>query len=35
LSPGRRTNRENFRTCQRTIMVLPLLFFTSMKIMHL
>jgi hypothetical protein len=31
LSPGRCTNRENFRSCQRTIMVLLFSFLESMK----
>jgi hypothetical protein len=31
LSPGRCTNRENFRRCQRTILFLLLLFLESMK----
>jgi hypothetical protein len=31
LSPGRCTNRENFRSCQRTIMVLLFSFSESMK----
>jgi hypothetical protein len=30
-SPGRRTNRKNLRNCQRTIIVLLLLNFQSMK----
>jgi hypothetical protein len=34
LSPGRRTNRENFRSCQRTIMVLLFSFLESMKNME-
>jgi hypothetical protein len=29
LSPGRRTNRKNFRTCQRTRLFLLLLFLES------
>jgi hypothetical protein len=31
LSPGRRTNRENFRSCQRTKLFLLLLFLESIK----
>jgi hypothetical protein len=35
LSPGRRPNWENIRRCQRTIMVLLLLFLESIKIWNL
>jgi hypothetical protein len=35
LSPGRRTNRKNLRNCQRTILVLLLLEFSSIKNLHL
>jgi hypothetical protein len=31
LSPGRRTNRENFRSCQRTSLFLLLSFSESIK----
>jgi hypothetical protein len=31
LSPGRRTNRQNLRTCRRTSMVLRSLNFSSIK----
>jgi hypothetical protein len=31
LSPGRRTNRENFRSCQRTSLFLLLSFLESIK----
>jgi hypothetical protein len=31
LSPGRRTNRKNFRSCQRTIMFLLFLILQSTK----
>ena len=31
MSPGRRTNRENLRSCQRTITLLLLLIFSSIK----
>jgi hypothetical protein len=34
LSPGRRTNRENFRSCQRTIIVLLFSFLESTKIVE-
>jgi hypothetical protein len=34
LSPGRRTNRKNLRNCQRTILVLLLLKFSSIKKLH-
>jgi len=35
LSPGRRTNRKNFRSCQRTIMFLLFLFLQSTKNLRL
>jgi len=31
LSPGRRTNRENFRSCQRTILFVLFSFLESIK----
>jgi hypothetical protein len=35
LSPGRRANRENFRSCRRTSLFLLLLFLQSMKMARL